>query len=73
MSDGRSAPRPGRTITKVLGFGPRKRNVLAGLVGGHKNLRGILEALIARGRVVVIGRRRGALYALRGWRRGGGH
>jgi len=53
--------RPGRRITKILGLGPRKRNVLDALAGGD---RAVLDGLIARGRVVMIGDRRGALYAL---------
>jgi hypothetical protein len=57
----------GRRILAMLapsGGGPRKRTVLLGIAGSEKKLRRALERLIAAGRVVVKGKKRGTLYAL---------
>lgn len=44
--------------------GPRKRTVLAGLAGGEKRLKPVLDRLIASGRIVVQSSKRGTRYAL---------
>ncbi len=63
----RGAGSAARRITLVLETGPRNRRILEAL-GARYGDRDALDRLIALGRVVMLGSRRGALYGLPGWK-----